>query len=166
MKYCELLEIQKKKQDKVEEDSNLIEEVFSEELAVRYSGRNYGTVFPQPKDLRIEVFQCSRYARKIANLEGLFLNTGNAWDLPNKNKSEDYNYSNLKKDVLVLFYNPGSIFNKKGRIGTHVAYCLGKDSKGEFYFLQQLKINAKILSETQMKKRGFIGKKIIFPKKF
>ncbi len=148
------------------ENPELIEEINLEKLTVKYFKRKYGIVFPGPSALGIKKFQCSKYARKIANLEGFFINPAHAWNLTDKNPSEDYKISNLKKGSLVLFYSAWSRFNKIGRIGTHVGYYLGKDLNGEPYFIQQLKVNKKILSENQMKKKGFFAKKIISSKKF
>ena len=94
--------------------TSFIEEIDSSLLSVKYTDQKYWVIFPKANDLDVKRFECAKYARKIANLEGFFLNRGNAWDLPNINYSEDYDVSKLEKGNLVLFYSLLVDLIKKG----------------------------------------------------
>jgi len=127
----------------------------------------------------IDQYMCAKYARLSAEqLSGVEYQPANAWDLGSRNQIIEQSRGDKVLDVyaleeegkleegksIVIFYNPGSGYNRIGRIGTHAAIYLGTNDKDEIIFAHQYgKTQGKVTLKS-LKDKGLEPKQLISPK--
>ena len=118
----------------------------------------------------LNLLECAKYARLSAEfLSGAKYAPAPAWDLGDRNQVvkeingnlEDFVPELIQGKTIVLFYNPYSRFNQKGRIGTHATVYLGK--KKDLMFAEQYFFAQRAVSYTKLQKRGLIARQILTP---